>query len=652
MATIKIEGRPVQVDDSFLRLSPEQQDATVDEIAAQMAKEGAGPQPATPQGMNPALADYIQQNGLPGYGPAAAIAQGAESVPIVGPWLRGGLENIAAAPATAQGLLQGKSLNDAYGSAKANAEAGLAAAVKGSPVEATTGAVAGTLAPFGIGGAVPGVARVLGMEGGLLSQSGFGLLSGVGIGGTDTLARGGSLDQAGANALIGGAAGGLLPGAGALAGKVISAVTGKAVPAAAKTLGRAMRDDNILPAEVPQKLQELGDGAMVMDLGPNLQRQAGALAAVPGGAQKMVRGAVEARGEGASARVTQDVAQTVGTGPELQTLTDQIIAAQKAAADPLYTAVRDVPLNATGNLKFVFGTPMGKQAFKDAVELMANDGVTPPNQLTVGLIDYAKRALNDIAAAAGRQGKGNVARQAGNLARLLAKEADAQVPAYADARNAFAGPAQVLDAIEAGQGVFTKATTPGQLKAMLDHMTVSERDAFLQAARSSIESQMGNAVNDALSLRNMFKKGWNEQKLRLILGDDVADDLMRRINREAVFGQTAHVVAGNSETAARTAAMSEVAPDMQKIEPASGLAWVFRAFNAARAGLHTPKQGKTNQQLAQLLMSGNFGPRAADQVARGMKPRSPFPIPGAALPMIPQHAPLKITVGANRGSFI
>lgn len=35
MPTLTINGRRVTVDDSFLRLLPEQQDATVDEIAGQ-----------------------------------------------------------------------------------------------------------------------------------------------------------------------------------------------------------------------------------------------------------------------------------------------------------------------------------------------------------------------------------------------------------------------------------------------------------------------------------------------------------------------------------------------------------------------------------------------------------------------------------------
>lgn len=47
MATLNINGRKVKVDDSFLSLSPQQQEATVNEIAASMGQAG-GPAPDTP----------------------------------------------------------------------------------------------------------------------------------------------------------------------------------------------------------------------------------------------------------------------------------------------------------------------------------------------------------------------------------------------------------------------------------------------------------------------------------------------------------------------------------------------------------------------------------------------------------------------------
>src|SRR6478609_7686356 len=53
MATLTVNGRRVKVDDSFLSLPPEQQEATVNEIAASMgatAPAPSGPEPIKLQG--------------------------------------------------------------------------------------------------------------------------------------------------------------------------------------------------------------------------------------------------------------------------------------------------------------------------------------------------------------------------------------------------------------------------------------------------------------------------------------------------------------------------------------------------------------------------------------------------------------------------
>ena len=67
MATLEINGRRVEVDDSFRSLSPEQQQATVEEIAGRIMGEMAKPQMAG--------ADAMRARGLHSPDPKAANAQ-------------------------------------------------------------------------------------------------------------------------------------------------------------------------------------------------------------------------------------------------------------------------------------------------------------------------------------------------------------------------------------------------------------------------------------------------------------------------------------------------------------------------------------------------------------------------------------------------
>jgi hypothetical protein len=666
MATLTIGNQSITVDDSFRNLSPADQQKTVDEIAASLNVQGSNSPSTPPAGAVPgdqaykdwAIAQAKAGRPLPMVSKttptltdplsqiSAGTAAAANSVPIAGPMLLSGLERGRAAVQTALGhpMTQQGVASETQQLQNAN------------PVATTIGGVTGATLPFMLAPALPLVgglsARALGMVGSLPARMALGGLSGAAIGGADSAVRGGDTRDVVTNAALGGVLGGALPAVERGVSGVLSRVTGQAIPKEAQNLARAMRDDKIDPTTVNQQLSALGPDSMVMDLGPNLQRQAGAVASIPGAGQTAIRDAVAARGANASARVTNDVAQTIGQAPDLDTLKAQIVANQKAAADPLYAAVRDKPVPIQGNLKFVQQTPMGKAAFHDALNSAKNDGYGYQNGPTVGLMDYWKQNLDDMATTYARRGMNNKARQAGNLARLVRTSTDKVAPGYAAARDAFAGHAQVHDAVDNGTTAFTKDTTPTQLANQLRAMSPSERDAYLQGARSYVESQMGNAVNDALSLRNMFKRNYNEQKLRLILGDGPANDLMARINREAVFGKTANVVSGNSETASRQAAQAEVAPELGRAprpHSVTTLGLVLSAFDNARAKLHGYNQPRINANMADMLASGRLNPAQINQITRGSLPQ----IPGAlarATPGIAQYARQPVYITVNGGN--
>lgn len=589
-------------------------------------------QTAQPEAYSPERAvEHYQQHGVPGQHLQAFADKAIEAIPVAGPAIKGGLE---AARGGIGDFLRTLGI-DAPTGEEINSSSEMA--VKGEPGAAAAGEVFGTVAPLAVAGMPAMGARLLGAAGGLPSRVAFGSLSGAGLSYADTLARGGeSPDTA---AAIGGTVGAALPLGGRVASSVLSRFMGDTVPPEVAALAKSLADDGVPPEQIPARLAAMGDEAMVMDLGPNLQSHAGALASLPGAAQQNVRAAVAARGAGASGRVADDVAATVGTSPDLMTLTDQITTAQSAAAKPLYDAIRDVPIQVPPVIDFILKSPMGQQAFRQAQRLAANDGYKlPEGQVTVGLVDYAKRALDDIATAAARQGNNNVARQARNMTKGITSAVDQQVPAYKQARDAFAGPAQVLDAIESGQAVFTKEMSPAQLKSTMSQMSASERDGYLAGAQGSLEAMLGNAVNDSLSLRNTFRKGWNEAKLRILLGDDIADDLLKRIDREAAFSTTTNVVSRNSETARRTAAQQAVDPRQQDVGGTSAFGFVLQALNKARAKVRGVVQPKVNARLAALLGSSadQVTPQMVEQIKRASLPR-----PNAAV--APAAAALAIT---------
>lgn len=577
---------------------------------------------------------------------SAAANSAVDAIPIVGPALTSVGNNVDAAFAS---MVEGRPVTP-----EERAEINKAQQEQ-FPLESAAGTVAGAVGPLtGLGMTSAIAGRALGMTGGLGSQVGLGALSSGALTGADTLARGGSMEDAATNATVGAALGGAAPVVMKGVGAAWNGLTRQGVPAAAKNVSRALAEDGIDARNLSRMLAAQGPDAMVMDLGDNMRTLAGGIAANRGQGQTTLRNAVAQRAAGSSARVADDVARTIGTGDELGDLTAQIVAGQKAAADPLYTAVRDVPVPMEGNIKFVAQTPLGQRAFKQALELAANDGV-PTDRMTIGILDYAKQALDDIQATGVRQGQNNAARQAGQLARLLAGEGDKIAPGYKAAREAFAGPAKVLEAIESGRGTFKANMSPADMTRLMADMTASEKDAFLQGAQTALADLVGNAGNDVVAVRNLFRKSYNEAKLRALIGDDAATDLLRSIDRELMFGETANTVTKNSETARRTLAAGMVNPEQTDVSPQGVVGLVFAAINAARAKARSIMQPKVNSQMADLLSSKAPSQQDLARLMAGQAAPRPLPVAPGALPVLggqaqDRNSPLRIVVN-GAGSY-
>lgn len=260
MPTLNIAGRKVKVGDEFLKLSPEQQDAAVDEIAGTF---GGGSAPSAPSG--PGQLDAQQQDALArararrDAGQPAASASGHSNTPTFDPGVPGynpdtGRLEQNALGTYALGLPEGVPLiGGALDKAVLNSSAALGSAISGRdfagvkremqgmrdfgreshPIARTAGNITGAVASMAPIGATATGARVLGLKGPSLAARTLasGGSSAV-LSGADTLARGGSWEDAGKAALWGGGIGMVLPAA----GRAVSQMGSKAATAAAPTV--------------------------------------------------------------------------------------------------------------------------------------------------------------------------------------------------------------------------------------------------------------------------------------------------------------------------------------------------------------------------------------------------------------------------------
>jgi hypothetical protein len=304
MATLTIEGREVDVDDSFLTMTPDAQNAAVEEIASALgsvANDAPGPDfdetfsraeagrgdagelfAPQLQGMdetdiaiarskNTPLGGYLRQQalqpqegetqeqmqarqfgGLPdrpahdGFADQARtfVHNTIDGVPVIGGKIA---DHVAATGVFLANPEQG------YGRSYDAAQALADQDAQDNPYTAMAGQFTGAVAPMIAAGATPIGAKALGMSGGMAARIGASGASGAAIAAADTAARGGGSDRALDSALVSGSIGAALPIVGAgiraagrgVANKAGPVIQGLVNPekAAAKQVGRAMNAD-------------------------------------------------------------------------------------------------------------------------------------------------------------------------------------------------------------------------------------------------------------------------------------------------------------------------------------------------------------------------------------------------------------------------
>lgn len=596
---------------------------------------------------------------------SAGFSSGVNAIPVAGPFVLGALE---AAKAAAQNTAYGNKASPLYQpnyltQSPQDVSASDHAQVAANPVAAGIGAAAGTILPLALapesaflGTSADASLPIVGNLGARVL--GAGVSSGA-IEGADTLARGGSLDQAGENALIATGIGGAIP----VVGKGVRSTVRKFFGQSAdQMVGSALERDQMPVNQLTGS--PMAAGATLADVGPNTQALAATLAKQGGKPEQVLANTFAPRSAAAPNRLMQAVEDTVGApARSVDEEAAALTRAQKAAADPLYAAVKDTQVQMTPGLEAMRQSPMGQAAFEQGAKMAANDGYLPRGT-TVGLLDYTKQALDDVARSAAREGKDNVARQAGQMSAALRTEVDAQAPGYAAARNAYAGPEAVKDALKLGQSVFDKNLDPTDLQSQIAQMSDSEKDALLVGAQNAVRQLVGNSRNDVTALKSITGPNSAMAKLGMLIGRANAAHLADVIDREATFANTAAGVDRGARAAAATAAERSVAQPSAPVASAaqpSALGVLKSMFDGARRALTGVYHARQNVAAANMLAQGALSPEAAGRISSAVGSRflkiAPAvgnqllqgALPGPANPFTGPRAPLNVTIYGGAG---
>ena len=220
----------------------------------------------------------------------------------------------------------------------------------------------------------------------------------------------------------------------------------------------------------------------------------------------------------------------------------------------------------------------GKPSLNRLVQLDDAGNITGWQDLPdVRFIDYVTRALNDV------EGVGAVEMK--NAQRTLASEirelADKLAPKYAEARDIAASVIDLRNALDVGNDLLKPSTKVYDVQKAIKTMKGSELNAVRQGLRGNLDEVMGNvkaAMTDpnvdarevVKALKDLSSRN-AKQKMKLILGEDQANEFFRQFDEVYSTMSMRASVARGSATLPRQLVKEQVEAEAAKLQSGLGL---------------------------------------------------------------------------------
>lgn len=561
MATLTINGRRVKVDDSFLSLSPEQQNATVDEIAQSLGAQQS-PDVQRSDAYNQAASAMSDMTLNPREGWIEQQAQRqADSLEKYGGQTGAGelfgnsftlglKDKVAGLSGAAGALLTGDSAANGYRVGQRAQEILEDRARDRSGRLGTVAEIAGSVGT-GVLARAPAAATVAGRMFQSAKEAGrLGLIQGVGDSESDS-AGGMAMDalQSGATSFgLGGLlTGGVEAGKGLFkAGRATARGLGSLVDSpqgrAARKVSGALADDGTTAAQAAARMGKR-DTALINTGDENLLGLGRAASATPGEGRTIINRALDAQQKASQAKVLQAVDQTLGGRDiPLNRRVAQMIQQRSANGEKLYGEAFRRNFSAGHAMQFDdLAKRVPGEAVRNAMRIAQAEGRPFGQQLVASIDDagnvafrrtpslqewhYIQRGLRSAKDAAYRSGVGEVGNAYKNLHREILDAMDAANPTYKAARKAYSSQSEMIDAIQRGREVLSPSTTRNVDSLMDDISTMSAGEKEMM--RIGMARQMEDllfATPDAAG--DMVKKIFGNQAkrgaIRAVFDNDTA----------------------------------------------------------------------------------------------------------------------------------
>lgn len=414
-----------------------------------------------------------------------------------------------------------------------------------------------------------------------------------------------------AGAAIGGVGGVLLPPVASAIGSAVTAPVRHLQASRAnrpiRAIEQAIARDDMIPQKVAANLNKMPAGATIADAGgESLQTLARDVTVQPGRARNIAKTLFEGRRRDAPGRIDTAVRAALNQQGDFHTARNALQEQMRRAAAPLYQEAHRQPMRMTPRLKALLERPSLRQAIKEGSALAREEGEVIGGHIQI--LDYAKRALDDKIGGFLRSGENQKARALIQTKNALLQEMDAQVPIYARARAAFAGPKASEDALENGRRFMREDAE--DIAELLAGMGESERQFFRMGAIRQIRDSVLSKSDTADAYKAIFNTPLKRQKVEALFPDTKSFARFTRAMRsEAKMFETQTKVMANSNTANKLGGVADLARDPGTLVDAATGGPTMVAMNALKTWLRQNSSVVKNEamrdEVARMLFSGN-----------------------------------------------
>jgi hypothetical protein len=401
-----------------------------------------------------------------------------------------------------------------------------------------------------------------------------------------------------------------------------------AMQLALERVGLALVRDEKTGEMVVRRMAKLGDESRMADAGgKSTLNLLDTVATMPGATTDQVERAIRQRQVSRADRL-ETIADDLSGGRAGADVFEALQQQKKAAAGPLYEKVNQTDVPLTGALAELSQRPVMKDAMEQARINAANKGpeyvhaldeaAMNEGQMPLRFWDDVKKGLDDVIGKIKRS-PGDSNKAASTLSDALAVKrqllseldnltTDPQTgqSLYKSARDAFAGPAALQNAIEDGRAALNMSSA--EINQAMFKMSASEREAFQLGAADALRDKVGTRGGQNNLLAAPFDKNTRMQ-LNAIFGDTrgyreamskiLAEGSMKRLEGVGRGSQTASresriedMNQGVIESAANAAAQSH----------GGGVASMALQYGKSLAGrLGTPEA--VRDEIGRILLS-------------------------------------------------